>query len=498
MPDTVNDDPDPEPEPDWFRAFLVRLRDLLRGRLAADEYEAAVRTARSSIGGQARAHRLRHGGSPQPAAACEDAVITPRLAKAETGYRTAVDPERSCATCRFYQLTTATCTLVEGTIEPGATCDLWHAPVIPMAAPPDEPGMGYGEVSVGQDDDGRPRLFAELPLTEPPDRIAILPRPGIYRHPTYGEIELTPERIARMVANHNRRVYGQDVPILIDAEHNLKLYGAMGYLGPARIEPDGSASAEVTWTERGAQLIREGRVRYVSPEWYLSWTDPVSGSAYRDVLVGVALTTRPFFKPDALPPLAAQDVAQAATEARPGEEERAMHEQQQDAVSQPAAEARNTDEERRQFAERIAALEAERQQLAERVAQWEERELVRRFRDEILGRSEANGTPWAFAGDHAEAYVAILRALPEEPRQQFVAVMRRLSEALAAAQAQLAREQGSDAIPRFGDSHAEIDALVARRLGERAGLTRAEALREIFAERPDLYERYRREAAVRV
>lgn len=154
-----------------------------------------------------------------------------------------------------------------------------------------------------------------IQLSEPgalPARVPLLPMPGEYEHPAYGLMDLSAVRIAQFVANHNARVYQQHIPI--DAEHETKLSGALGYLGDAQIEADGSVTAAVEWTARGEALVGGGGFRYVSPEWYEEWTDPSTGTRLSDVLIGLAITTRPFFKESALPPLVAREPGGAATE----------------------------------------------------------------------------------------------------------------------------------------------------------------------------------------
>jgi hypothetical protein len=605
------------PEPDWFREFVAglyaRLRERVRGSgfLTRDDFEAEVRQARSSVGGTARAHRRRQLASqaehaPQeaePAAACEDSGNwLPRLEKthAAVAYRPAEDEARSCGQCRYFLA--GQCSLVEGTIDARMTCDLFAPLPVVTPSPGAEPAMPelYREVVVGEGERG-PRLFAEVAFAEPPDRVPVLPKPGVYRHPVYGEIRLTPERIARFVANHNARLYGQDIPILVDAEH-VKLYGAMGQLGEARVEPDGSVTAAVTWTRRGEQLIREGRVKYVSPQWYETWSDPVTGETYRDVLVGLALTTRPFFKEDVLRPLVAGEtpagepcqtvdgqcfpatdwayvpdpespstwklrltatpggdpdprvVAAAVAALGPGgfrgqrveipaEDLPAVirrvraawkrafpdrdPEEMPDVLRQAAegsqlvgdgmgtsvmaASGRNKEtvtmaEEQiqaieariaQQFAEQLAAEREARQAAEARVAALEEIQRRKEFTDEVMGRSDANGTPWAFAGEFAGDYVAIMEALPAELRGKFVEMGRRLARAFAELerQASLTSETGSDARAASG-TLAEINRLVGQKVA--AGVDPVTAQSQVFRERPDLYKRYRSETAVRV
>lgn len=154
--------------------------------------------------------------------------------------------------------------------------------------------------------DGRGwRLFNEHEFAEPPDWVPCLPKPGTFTHPSYGEISVTPDRNQRFVQNFKAGVYQSKLPV--DAEHQLKTSGAVGWIADMRLNEDGSADAQVEWTDRGQSLIKADRYKYVSPEWYDKWTAPDTGSEYNDVLIGLALTTRPFFKEKALRPLVASE-----------------------------------------------------------------------------------------------------------------------------------------------------------------------------------------------
>lgn len=152
---------------------------------------------------------------------------------------------------------------------------------------------------------GTYRLFSEVRFTEAPRRVPLMPKPGTYQHPSYGSIALTAARITRFVANVNNRIYQRHIPV--DAEHQPKLSGALGYIERAEINADGSADAIVNWEERGKSLIASGGFKYVSPEWYDAWTDPANQARHEDVVIGLALTTRPFFKDGSLRPLVARE-----------------------------------------------------------------------------------------------------------------------------------------------------------------------------------------------
>lgn len=158
------------------------------------------------------------------------------------------------------------------------------------------------------------RLFTEVRFTEAPPRVPLLPKPGTYQHGQYGDVALTRDRIANFVANINSSVYQRHIPI--DAEHQSKLSGAIGYIDRAVVNADGSADALVNWEARGRSLIEGGGFRYVSPEWLDTWTDPATRTTHSDVVVGLAVTTRPFFKDNSLRPMVASEAGAAATTKR--------------------------------------------------------------------------------------------------------------------------------------------------------------------------------------
>lgn len=162
-----------------------------------------------------------------------------------------------------------------------------------------------GMFSMAEDGDGF-RLFNEVgQYTEPPEWIPLMPKPGRYSHSQYGTIELTPERNADFVAKLKAQVYQDRLPV--DAEHQSKLSGAMAWITDARQLADGSVQGRVDWTPRGRKLVEADAFRYVSPEIYDEWEDNATNEKHSNVLIGAALTTRPFFKHRDLAPLVATE-----------------------------------------------------------------------------------------------------------------------------------------------------------------------------------------------
>lgn len=236
-----------------------------------------------------------------------------KKSKASANYsETGGTAERSCFNCRYFS--SASCRLVEGTINPKGASDFWEE-VIMMTPTSESPGF-YHELC---SEDGE--LTPLIELSEPlgfagpgkppviPEWIPYLPRPGTFQHPKYGSVILTKERNANFVKQFKAGIYQDRLPI--DAEHMTKVSGALGYVVDLRQNPDGSVDAKTTWTDRGRKLLAEDRFPYFSPEWWDKWPDPVDGKVHADVAIGGALTTRPFFKPKAglraVRPLVASD-----------------------------------------------------------------------------------------------------------------------------------------------------------------------------------------------
>jgi hypothetical protein len=379
----------------------------------------------------------------------------------------------------------------------------------------DETPEGYAELAAKPDY----RLFQELKsAAEIPARIPYLPIPGTYKHPSYGEVAITPERNARFVANFRNRVYGQDIPI--DAEHQTKLSGAMGHIKELVQNSDGSVDAIPTWTPNGQKLLADGAFKYFSPEWFDSWRNPADGVLHQDVPIGGALTNRPFFKEGALRPLAASEghlylvthaERGAATELvfdefdliapanRQGES--SMAEEQ---TSTAAAPIGMTEDQVREFSELKSAFQASE---AARIAAESKAEQAtklaekldadarrKRFTDEVMGRSDASHLRWF--GEPAK-HVAFLEAIAEkfgedsEQVTHYVANERAHAEQLKASN--LFKTFGTDADGASGTSALDQINAKAKTYAEEHKVSAAIAFTEVCNQEPALYEAYQAE-----
>lgn len=155
------------------------------------------------------------------------------------------------------------------------------------------------------------RLFMEYEFAEPPEWMPLLPTPGNYKHPKYGKLDISKERSQNFINNFKDGKYQSSLPI--NGEHEPGKDGAHGWIEELRMNDNGSVDARVKWTDLGTEAIRNDRFRYISPEWQDVWTNAL-GEKFKDVLVGAALTVRPFFKDSYMRPLVANESGLALAE----------------------------------------------------------------------------------------------------------------------------------------------------------------------------------------
>lgn len=393
---------------DGMTAFLMKLREQLSDKVDTTTWTSAVRTARASAGGKGKAFKLRatceehkdatlsvitaceYCDDPyetlnysQPVPPDEDEDDEPHLEKADSRvmYTQATEVGMTCGDCKFFSACDNECGIVEGMIERTGTCNLFT----PMGHTMGENALTkFGSLFVATS------AFSEVA----PDWMPFMPIPGTYKHPRWGDITLSKERLQRFVDNFTNKVYQEQLPI--DAEHESKLSGAVGWITGLRTNSDNSVDARVNWTDRGKALVQAGGYRYVSPEWWDEWVQPESGVQFKDVPIGAAITTRPFFKERALRPLlAAEDGTITVME------EYTMVDPTPTPTPKSAAEVQ------RDFETYKAASELRTTALAEQVKTMETNNLRRAFTDEVLGRSDANNVRWI--GDTEKNVASLMR-----------------------------------------------------------------------------------------
>lgn len=439
-----------------------------------------------------------------------------------------MDAPNGCHNCRFYEW--GSCGIIEGTVEANGVSDMWTAlPQVSLYMT--EAGRAFSlHDLVAQ---GRSwALFNERAFAEAPDWIQYFPAPGVFNHPEYGAIVITNERNQRMLDNFKSGVYQEMLPV--DVEHDLQLSGAVGWIDDMRMAGDGSLEAHVDWTDKGLELFDQDRFRYFSPSVMPEWPHTVSGETIQDVAIGGALCTRPYFKDRYLRPLVASEggsltaLDKGAASARRivmGNEtpttqapvvvdestpttaapEPAPYEDLAGTTT-PAPEAAPAGEgvasfaltakDAREFAEfQQAGGAAAVKALQGKVASLEGAARKERFTQMVTGRAGGDdGAPWV---GNAEENVAMLLDLAQsfgEESPRFKAyVQRERGLAQQQRQSNLFTEVGSGGNPVDGSPLSIMEGLIIQKMAE-AKVERGVATAMVAAERPELYDAYRKQS----
>lgn len=377
------------------------------------------------------------------------------------------------------------------------------------AKPGHDNTMTAGEI--GSALDGGYCLFNEYKFVEPPEWMPLLPKPGKFKHPSYGEVNISRERNQRFVDNMNNQVYQHRIPV--DAEHDIKGSGALGWITEARVNSDGTADGKVEWNERGKTLIRDNRFAFVSPEWWDEWTAPDTEVKHKDVLIGAGLVKRPFFKQGSLRPLLANESGIFAPHDSKADDQSVMLFDSFTTTKEKAM-AEATVVTSAQFAELQTKFEDTQSKFAELSKTLAEAETARqaaeaqnkKFQEDLvkaqstlmaletekkMKRFHETAQPWA--GDIA-SHMAVLDLLSasfgEESAQfkTYVQNQRAIAEQLA--QGNLFSEHGRNR--QGGGSASEtLEALVIKAMGEHK-LNRSDAQTMVFNANPQLYTAYAR------
>ena len=363
------------------------------------------------------------------------------------------------------------------------------------------------------------RLFIEYPLggeadSPLPDWIPYLPAPVKAKHAVYGDVEFSSESNSRMVDNFKSGVYQKTLPL--DAEHQLKAMGAMAWITDMRNNMDGSVDAFVEWTDRGERMIRGGRYRYVSPEFFPQWVDPVTDEVHKYVAIGGAICTKPFLKESYLRPLAATEdgtyflgdnkstsdtfIFYVPTEGNSMAEKKTEVIQevpeQADAVALTELQLKLTELQEALAGESERHAEAEQRvvQLTEaldtsnkRVADMEKDARVKRFTSMI-----EQGDRWFGETDkHLKILTSFSEAFGEESEEFQGYVTQQEATAKQFKESTLFQELGTSRVPETRTALQEIE-VQAKAIQAEKSITYAQAYTEVMTKNPELYERYRK------
>lgn len=128
---------------------------------------------------------------------------------------------------------------------------------------------------------------------KPPSEIQVLPT-GKWNHPAYGPMVIESSDITQFKKNFDAGLR-RDIPIT-EGHETFDEKPAIGWFKELIDKGVHGLFATVEWTAKGTTLLSERAYKYFSPEFYTEYDDPESREVYKDVLVGGALTNKPYFR----------------------------------------------------------------------------------------------------------------------------------------------------------------------------------------------------------
>lgn len=392
------------------------------------------------------------------------------------------------------------------------------------------------------------RLFGDASaFAEITDKIQVVPT-GKWDHPAYGEMEITTADIAEFVRNFKDKVR-RDLPIT--AGHDNGMNGgelpAVGWFTELEDRGVNGLWAYVEWLEEGKKLLQERAFKYFSPEFYEKYADPETGETRHNVLVGGALTNKPYFKELApvvafsepgimnqfKEPMILKDILAKKAEDLSADEKTYLreHKSELDADQQSAFEsvlneapAGETDEEKAAREAKEAQDKAEADKAAADAAAEAERQASEKNKGKKILMSEAevealkrqaNEGAKAFAEvermkldaavgkmvfsesnkagrilpKQKEAVAAFMFSLSEKQRDQFTNIINNMPKADASIFKEIG-DGGSQATDANGIA-AQVQTLVNEMVKASEGkLDYSSGLKNLFAEKPELKQQY--------
>jgi hypothetical protein len=145
--------------------------------------------------------------------------------------------------------------------------------------------------------DGLRRFVAELPKSlsldgEAPQTWVTVTKIGSFFDPRYGDFKITREMLLSMIANFEKRTYGQD--IFLDVAHKPSDGAAAKFL---KLALEGTKlRALLEWTPFGVEAVKERGFVYLSAEYSENYKDNEKREQHGPMLVGAGLTIRPVIK----------------------------------------------------------------------------------------------------------------------------------------------------------------------------------------------------------
>lgn len=376
-----------------------------------------------------------------------------------------------------------------------------------------------------------------IKTSEAPSEIHILPV-GKWNHPTYGKMEITADDIDQFIQHFDQGLR-KGIPIT-EGHEVADEKPAVGWFKKLINKGAEGLYAVVEWTDHGKQLLSDKAYKYFSPEFYQKYEDPETRKTYDNVLVGGALTNKPYFKELSAVVLSEQIIKQFKENTMPtlqeviekesgkltDEEKAFLVEHQSELTDEQKTKfagdlkVEQTDEEKKAEKEAADKVEADRvakeaadKEAADAAAKKDASEVKVNASEFAALKEAADKGKKAFdelearnIGDSVKAMTfsesnkdgkflpksetklsGFLKQLSADQRKEFAEIVAELPKA------NLFSEIGND---NSGDKSAkkEVDELTAKLMSENKGLKYSAALKQVFAENIELAKRYNAES----
>ena len=150
--------------------------------------------------------------------------------------------------------------------------------------------------------DSKKRIAFPIHLSEEgsgvsvPDVIQILPA-GEWDHPYFGKFSIGTAEITKFCTNFSAGIRNR-IPITEGHDNGMSGGELPAVAWFTNLEDRGMNGlwGGVEWTDEGKELLTSGAFKYFSAEIYMQYKDPETGEEKECVLVGGALTNKPYFK----------------------------------------------------------------------------------------------------------------------------------------------------------------------------------------------------------
>ncbi len=129
-----------------------------------------------------------------------------------------------------------------------------------------------------------------------PTEIHVLPV-GKWNHPAYGPLTITREDIAQFKENFDNGLRkGVSITEGHDGGFSAGELPSVGWFTELIDRGANGLYAIIEWTDKGKTLLSEKAFKFFSPEFYSEYEDPETRTIHENVLVGGALTNKPYFR----------------------------------------------------------------------------------------------------------------------------------------------------------------------------------------------------------